>query len=254
MKTTTQNKRTAIAAIAAATTPLNAPAIAPRDTSAKGTATKAKKAAPKTAAPKLAEKLAKTAAPKTAAPKLAEKLAQATAPKTAATKAKVEIVVTPPDQVNTRTEAYKLFAEIGKTNAKVYAFFDAHKADIFKVVGSGVQTDAANAYKKFFEVNHTRGAETPLKDYPMYKEFTNKLAYWVKHVAKIAVAKKPSSTTPSNAVQAYLKKHAESDETVPAIKAFLAGSLTKAQWDALKAQLDAAFSGSRTRVVSKVAA
>ena len=237
MKTTTQNKRTAVAAIVAATTPLNAPAIAPRDTSAKGAATKAKKAAPKTAAPKLAEKLA-----------------QATAPKTAATKAKVEIVVTPPNQVNTRTEAYKLFAEIGKTNVKIYAFFDAHKTDIFKVVGSGVQTDAANAYKKFFEVNHTRGAETPLKDYPMYKEFTNKLAYWVKHVAKIAVAKKPSSTTPSNAVQAYLKKHAESDETVPAIKAFLAGSLTKAQWDALKAQLDAAFSGSRTRVVSKVAA
>ena len=237
MKTTTQNKRTAVAAIVAATTPLNAPAIAPRDTSAKGAATKAKKAAPKTAAPKLAEKLAK-----------------ATAPKTAATKAKVEVVVTQPNQLNPRTEAYKLFTEMGKTNAKIYAFFDAHKTDIFKVVGSGVQTDAANAYKKFFEVNHTRGAETPLKDYPMYKEFTNKLAYWVKHVAKIAVAKKPSSTTPSNAVQAYLKKHAESDETVPAIKAFLAGSLTKAQWDALKAQLDTAFAGSRTRVVSKVAA
>ena len=237
MKTTTQNKRTAVAAIVAATTPLNAPAVAPRDTSKKGTATKATKA---------------TVAP--AAPKLAEKLARATAPKTAATKAKVEIVVTQPSEVNTRTEAYKLFAEIGKTNEKIYAFFDAHKVDIFKTVESGVQTDAANAYKKFFEVNHTRGAATPLKDYPMYKEFTNKLAYWVKHVAKIAVAKKPSSTTPSNAVQAYLKKHTESDETLPAIKAFIAGSLTKAQWDALKAQLDAAFSGSRTRATSKVAA
>ena len=229
MKTTTQNERTALAAIVAATTPLNAPAIAPRDTSAKGTGTPA-------------------------APSLAEKLAQATAPETAATKAKVkvkvEIVVTPPDQVNTRTEAYKLFAELGKTNAKIYAFFDAHKLDIFKVVESGVQTDAANAYKKFFEVKHTRGAATPLKDYPMYKEFTNKLAYWVKHVAKIAVVKKPSSTTPSNAVQAYLNKHAESDETLPAIKAFLAGSLTKAQWGALKAQLDTAFAGSRARAAS----
>ena len=249
MKTTTQNKRTAVAAIVAATTPLNAPAIAPRDTSKKGTATKATKATKATNATKATKA---TATP--AAPKLAEKLARATAPKTAATKAKVEIVVTQPSEVNTRTEAYKLFAEIGKTNEKIYAFFDAHKVDIFKTVESGVQTDAANAYKKFFEVNHTRGAATPLKDYPMYKEFTNKLAYWVKHVAKIAVAKKPSSTTPSNAVQAYLKKHAESDETLPAIKAFIAGSLTKAQWDALKAQLDAAFSGSRTRVVSKVAA
>ena len=233
MKTTPQNKHTALAAIVAATTPLDAPAVAPRDTSAKGAATKVTKGA---------------------VPNLAEKLAQATIPKTEATKAKVKIVITPPDQVNTRTEVYKLFAEIGKTNVKIYAFFDAHKADIFKVVESGIQTDAANAYKKFFEVNHTRGAATPLKDYPMYKEFTNKLAYWVKHVAKIAVVKKPSSTTPSNAVQAYLNKHAESDETLPAIKAFLAGSLTKAQWGALKAQLDTAFAVSRTRGASKGAA
>ena len=233
MKTTTQNPSRAIAAISAAANP-NAPAIAPRDTSSKGTATKAAKTAPK----------------------LAEKLAQSTAPQTAATKAKaqakVEIVVTQPNEVNKRTEAYKLFTEIGKTNEKIYAFFDAHKADLFKTVDSGVQVDAANAYKKCFEVSHTRGASTPLKDYPMYKEFTNKLAYWVKHVAKIATVKKPSSTTPSNAVQAYLKKHADSDETVPAIKAFIAGAFTKAQWDALKTELDKAFSNVTIRKVSKV--
>lgn len=238
MKNATQNHSPAIAAIIAAANP-NAPAIAPRDTSSKGTATKAAKTAPK----------------------LAEKLAQATAPQTAATKAKaqakakpakVEIVVTQPNEVNKRTEAYKLFTEIGKTNEKIYAFFNAHKADLFKTVESGVQVDAANAYKKCFEVSHTRGASTPLKDYPMYKEFTNKLAYWVKHVAKIATVKKPSSTTPSNAVQAYLKKHADSDETVPAIKAFIAGAFTKAQWDALKAQLDTAFASVTIRKVSKV--
>lgn len=233
MKTTTQKRRPAIAAIIAAANP-TAPAIAPRDTSSKGTATKAKR----------------QGVP------LAEKLAQATAPATKATKAKaaakVEIVVTQPNEVNKRTEAYKLFTEIGKTNEKIYAFFDAHKADLFKTVDSGVQVDAANAYKKCFEVSHTRGASTPLKDYPMYKEFTNKLAYWVKHVAKIATVKKPSSTTPSNAVQAYLKKHADSDETVPAIKAFIAGAFTKAQWDALKAQLDTAFSSGTIRKVSKV--
>ena len=236
MKTATQNHSPAIAAIIAATNP-NAPAIAPRDTSSKGTATKGKR----------------QAAP------LAAKLAAATAPVTKATKAqakakpaKVEIVVTQPNEVNKRTEAYKLFAEIGKTNEKIYAFFDAHKADLFKTVDSGVQVDAANAYKKCFEVSHTRGASTPLKLYPMYKEFTNKLAYWVKHVAKIATVKKPSSTTPSNAVQAYLKKHGDSDETVPAIKAFIAGAFTKAQWDSLKAQLDTAFSSVTIRKVSKV--
>ena len=237
MKTTTQNQRPAIAAIiaaATATATATAPAIAPRDTSSKGTATKAKR----------------QGVP------LAEKLAQATAPQTDATKAKaaakVEIVVTQPNEVNKRTEAYKLFAEMGKTNEKIYAFFDAHKADLFKTVDSGVQVDAANAYKKCFEVSHTRGASTPLKDYPMYKEFTNKLAYWVKHVAKIATVKKPSSTTPSNAVQAYLKKHADSDETVPAIKAFIAGAFTKAQWDDLKAQLDTAFASATIRKVSKI--
>lgn len=127
MKTIHKNQPT-IAAIRAAANP-NAPAIAPRDTSSKGTATKAAKTAPK----------------------LAEKLAQSTAPQTAATKAKaqakVEIVVTQPNEVNKRTEAYKLFTEIGKTNEKIYAFFDAHKADLFKTVDSGVQVDAANAYK-----------------------------------------------------------------------------------------------------------
>ena len=240
MKTTTQNQSPAIAAIiAAATATHTAPAIAPRDTSSKGTATAAKKTAPK-----LAEKLAQAAAPVTKATKA--KAAAKAGP------AKVEIVVTQPNEVNKRTEAYKLFTEMGKTNEKIYAFFDAHKADLFKTVDSGVQVDAANAYKKCFEVSHTRGASTPLKDYPMYKEFTNKLAYWVKHVAKIATVKKPSSTTPSNAVQAYLKKHADSDETVPAIKAFIAGAFTKAQWDALKAQLDAAFAGTAVRKVSKV--
>ena len=241
MKNTTQNHSPAIAAIIATANP-TAPAIAPRDTSLKGTATKAKAQA-KTV-PKLAEKLAKAAAPQTAATKAK---AQAKAQP-----AQVDVVVTQPNEVNKRTEAYKLFTEIGKTNEKIYAFFEAHKVDLFKVVESGIQVDAANAYKKCFQVSHTRGAATPLKDYPMYKEFTNKLAYWVKHVAKIATVKKPSSTTPSNAVQAYLKKHAESDETVPAIKAFIAGSFTKAQWDALKSQLDNAFAGVNTRKMSKV--
>ena len=253
MKATVQKQSPAIAAIIAAANP-DAAAIAPRDTSRKGSATIAAKIAAKTQ-PKLAEKLAAATAPQKAATKAKAK--PATAPQKAATKAKakpakVEIVVTQPNEVNKRTEAYKLFTEMGKTSEKIYAFFEAHKADLFKTVATGVQVDAANAYKKCFEVNHTRGASTPLKEYPMYKEFTNKLAYWVKHVAKIATIKKPSSTTSSNAVQAYLKKHADNDETVPAIKAFIAGAFTKAQWDSLKAQLDSAFSSVTIRKASKV--
>lgn len=183
-------------------------------------------------------------------PALAAKLAKATAPQTAATKAKVQIVDTDPAALNTKTEAYKLFTALKKSNEAIYAFFAAHEADLFKEVATGRQLDAANAYKKFFEVNHSRGAAVPLKEYPLYKEFTNKLAYWVKNVAGIKPITKPSSTTPSNAVQAYLNKHEDDAQAIPAIKSFIAKVMTKREWDAFKKQMDDAFAGIAPRTVS----
>lgn len=242
MKTTTQNQSPALAAIIAAATATathTAPAIAPRDSSSKGTATKAKRQSVP-----LAEKLAQVAAPQTAATKA--KAAAKVKP------TKVEIVVTQPNEVNKRTEAYKLFAELGKTNEKIYAFFDAHKADLFKTVASGVQVDAANAYKKCFEVSHTRGASTPLKDYPMYKEFTNALAYWVRVKSGIKTSKNKKGSGETNTIYNYLKPKQDDPQVIPALKSFIAGAFTKAQWDALKAQLDAAFAGTVVRKVSKV--
>jgi hypothetical protein len=181
-------------------------------------------------------------------PALAAKLAKATAPQTAATK--VQIVDTDPNALNTKTEAYKLFTALKKSNEAIYAFFAAHEADLFKEVATGRQLDTANAYKKFFEVNHSRGAAVPLKEYSLYKEFSNKLAYWVKEVAGIKPITKPSSTTPSNAVQAYLTKHEDDAQAIPAIKSFIAKVMTKREWDAFKKQMDDAFAGIAPRTVS----
>lgn len=236
MKTTTQNQRPAIAAIiAAATATHTAPAIAPRDSSSKGTATAAKKTAPK----------------------LAEKLAQAAAPVTKAMKAKldaakVEVLVTDPHNLNPRTEAYKLFSGIKKQNEKIYAFFAANVDTLFKTTASGVQLDAANAYKKFFDVSHTRGAPTPLKEYDLYKEFTNALSYWVRVKSGIKTSKNKKGSGETNAIYNYLKPKQDDPQVLPALKSFIAGAFTKAQWDALKAQLDAAFAGTVVRKVSKI--
>lgn len=235
MKTTTQNQSPAINAIVA----MSAPAIAPRDSSSKGTATAAKKTAPK-----LAEKLAQAAAPVTKAMK-AKAAAKAAAPK-------VEMLVTDPHNLNQSTEAYKLFSGIKKQNEKIYAFFAANVDTLFKTTASGVQLDAANAYKKFFDVSHTRGAPTPLKDYDLYKEFTNALAYWVRVKSGIKTSKNPKGSGETNAIYNYLKPRQDDPQVLPALKSFIAGAFTKAQWDALRAQLDAAFAGTAVRKVSKV--
>lgn len=235
MKTTTQNQSPAINAIVAMSTP----AIAPRDSSSKGTATAAKKTAPK-----LAEKLAQAAAPVTKAMK-AKAAAKAAAPK-------VEMLVTDPHNLNQNTEAYKLFSGIKKQNEKIYAFFAANVDTLFKTTASGVQLDAANAYKKFFDVSHTRGAPTPLKEYDLYKEFTNALAYWVRVKSGIKTSKNPKGSGETNAIYNYLKPRQDDPQVLPALKSFIAGAFTKAQWDALRAQLDAAFAGTAVRKVSKV--
>ena len=239
MKTTTQNQSPAINAIVAMSTP----AIAPRDTSSKGTAKPAAKPSAKPSAkPALAKDMEAKA--KVAKP-AARPAAKAAAPK-------VEVLVTDPHNLNQSTEAYKLFSGIKKQNEKIYAFFAANVDTLFKTTASGVQLDAANAYKKFFDVSHTRGAPTPLKEYDLYKEFTNALAYWVRVKSGVKTSKNPKGSGETNAIYNYLKPKQDDPQVLPALKSFIAGAFTKAQWDALKAQLDAAFAGTVVRKVSKV--
>lgn len=181
-----------------------------------------------------------------ASPKLAVELAKKAAPKTKAQANAVTVIDTKPDNISHSTVAYKVFAGIEKQTKLLHAWFDENREHLFKTVASGkVQKDVAGAYKRAFEVVHTKNADTPLHLYPFYKSFENALGYWVKNVSGVDITTKPSSTTPTNKIRAYLDKHTDDVELIGGVTSFIAQKMDKAIWDAMKASIDAMFEAAK---------